>query len=804
MDLDAYLAFAFQQAGIVALRSPPSIGTDGSMPFPRTTALISELEKRDQPCVLALDELERVSNSNCVDLLNFVLANAPPCLHLALAYRNLPYAFNAATHVLDSAEILGAEDLRFSKGEIARFFDLSLSRNQLAAVATDSQGWPIALHICRNDDPSRWDGRARAARDAIETWIDARFLSAFANNDRELVMDLGLFDWFDDNLLDNVFDSPNVLRRVLNLPGLAGLLAASGGPARWVYRLHPLLRDHCAARRQRNALERYRYIHQRIANALAERGVVVEAMRHATEGGDAKRVGSILADAGGLQWWLIEGSDQLLAASRYLTDESVKSDPRLAFARCVAQVVMGRLADAHRTFATAPASSPLAGFDNQRRLARGMLVFNSCLPMDSIEVREVSAEALRVVGLPDAPAAERSAAAVALCSHLLQQARFDDARSFGRQARRLAAGRSALMGMSADSFLGQVAMVTGQIREAIRRYRSAHRAAKEHFLRSPGLTLHPEMLLCELDLERYRPRVPSDVVRIAKTVYRVGGHPSHYAASSDMAIEAALDSGGTIDAFSVVDWMCEHLRTAGLRGLEVHLAALRVSLLAVQGNPDDAERAWRASGLPETDSHCLDLDRWSWRELEAIACARLRLYAARGEVSAGDSLAEDLVRIAVERRLRRTLMRALALRLQIRHAAGDSQGARSTAYEFLRLYARTDYARPFVRIGRPGVKTLERLLYTGVDDRVEAAAKRLLAIVRSACDPSVPTLSIREQAVLERLATQQDKQIAKALDLTVHGVRYHIRNVFRKLEVSTRVEAVHRARALAILPSQHC
>ena len=80
---------------------------------------------------------------------------------------------------------------------------------------------------------------------------------------------------------------------------------------------------------------------------------------------------------------------------------------------------------------------------------------------------------------------------------------------------------------------------------------------------------------------------------------------------------------------------------------------------------------WRASGLPETDSHCLDLDRWSWRELEAIACARLRLYAARGEVSAGDSLAEDLVRIAVERRLRRTLMRALALRLQIRHAAGD-------------------------------------------------------------------------------------------------------------------------------------
>lgn len=118
----------------------------------------------------------------------------------------------------------------------------------------------------------------------------------------------------------------------------------------------------------------------------------------------------------------------------------------------------------------------------------------------------------------------------------------------------------------------------------------------------------------------------------------------------------------------------------------------------------------------------------------------------------------------------------------------------------MRLYARTDYARPFVRVGRAGIATLERLLDAGVDNGAETAARRLLAIARSARNPSIPRLSVREQAVLERLATQQDKQIAKALDLTVHGVRYHIRNVFRKLEVGSRAEAVLRARDLAIVP----
>ena len=82
---------------------------------------------------------------------------------------------------------------------------------------------------------------------------------------------------------------------------------------------------------------------------------------------------------------------------------------------------------------------------------------------------------------------------------------------------------------------------------------------------------------------------------------------------------------------------------------------------------------------------------------------------------------------------------------------------------------------------------------------VAEQAKGLLPIVSSDSDPAVPQFSIREQAILEKLGTHQDKEIAQSLSLTVHGVRYHIRNIFRKLEVSNREEAVRRARDSAVL-----
>ena len=67
--------------------------------------------------------------------------------------------------------------------------------------------------------------------------------------------------------------------------------------------------------------------------------------------------------------------------------------------------------------------------------------------------------------------------------------------------------------------------------------------------------------------------------------------------------------------------------------------------------------------------------------------------------------------------------------------------------------------------------------------------------------PAAPYgLSPREAEVLRLLARRlTDKEIAEALFLSPHTVHRHTTNLFAKLGVANRTEAVARARALGLL-----
>jgi DNA-binding NarL/FixJ family response regulator len=62
-------------------------------------------------------------------------------------------------------------------------------------------------------------------------------------------------------------------------------------------------------------------------------------------------------------------------------------------------------------------------------------------------------------------------------------------------------------------------------------------------------------------------------------------------------------------------------------------------------------------------------------------------------------------------------------------------------------------------------------------------------------------LTPQEVRVLERLAAgQSNKEIARTLGLSPNTVKTHIANLFAKLEVSRRTQAIGKARDLALIP----
>ena len=163
--LDNYLALAFQHADVDLLRPLRSENTDFDVPGHRTALLVRAIEAHPGPCVLALDELERLRDPRSVALLDWFLRSNPDGLHVALGCRELPAGLDVGTMVFSGqAAMLTTEDLRFSSAKIAQFFDDRPSGRELAKVVKQSAGWPIALRIRDNGGDRAATGAACVMR----------------------------------------------------------------------------------------------------------------------------------------------------------------------------------------------------------------------------------------------------------------------------------------------------------------------------------------------------------------------------------------------------------------------------------------------------------------------------------------------------------------------------------------------------------------------------------------------------------------------------------------------------------------
>ena len=812
--LDTYIAFACRSAGLDSVEDP---GPGRAGPANRVGLVLQGIEALDGPFVLAFDEPDRLKEPASVALLDFLVQRGPPNLHLAFACRELPVGVNITGAMLEGhAEIVTADELRFSEAQVAAFFGSELSRSELAAVMADSAGWPFALRIARNEMESGAPGGARIMREFVENWVESRLFDGLNPDDREFLLDIGLFEWIDAALLDDVLERGDSLRRIESIPVLAGLLEPVSGDAMDSWRLHPLIREHCVRRRFRETPARFRDTHRRIALALTRRGETVAAMRHAVEAGDAELAGDILERAGGVRLHVRQGPAQVLAADRWLGEKVVSKRPRLALFRCLALVLSGRLEEARRSYAAVAATLPAGDgevsdddlsddgfeFSVDDCTLRGSLALYGSERMGSAWMRRAIADYSRLAASPRVDPATRGHLEYGLCMARNMTAAFESALDHAARARRHL-GDNPYLTLYIDAQVGQIAMAQGRVREAEEHYADAQRMAKTSGVFDPMPAAIVKVLRQELALECGRRMKVADLPDVPDVLVTGGTPFSSYAAAAGAVVELRLQDEGIDGALRAADGMLDYVRGAGLPALIRYLSALRVSLLATAGRIGEAELAWQADDLPETPEGCLDLDGQNWREMEALSCAQLRLSIARGDFDAGRGFARDLRAAAEARGLRRTLMRALALSVALEQRAGDSGAAAGHLADYLRLFAETPYARPAVRDPEECGIVLASYLDSdpgapgGSPDR--NSAETLMAAINRAASGSFPVLGAREREVLERLGHERDKEIADALGLTTHGVRYYLRGLFSKLEVRSRADAVRRARELGLI-----
>jgi len=188
-----------------------------------------------------------------------------------------------------------------------------------------------------------------------------------------------------------------------------------------------------------------------------------------------------------------------------------------------------------------------------------------------------------------------------------------------------------------------------------------------------------------------------------------------------------------------------------------------------------------------------------------------REHGARRAVSTLDELVEYLEHTHNNR----FLAEALALRAILRDRHGDAAGAKNDLDSAVRLAQPGRFIRLFVDLGPSIVHLLGRLdldeegvRYVGeilaAFQQRTAGEDSALALPRDVIQVGLNTLSKREQQILQLLAQRlTNKEIAERLHLSPVTVKRHAANIYEKLGVHSRRQAVAKAEGLGLLGAPH-
>ena len=788
-----------------------------SLQHPRRAALLSNaIESHAAPCLLILDDMDRLADRETVEAVNRLVRDCPGNLRIAVACRSNPGPDINAAVLAGQGVRLGVEELRFSMPEVARCFGFALERDELHALHDRTEGWPAALQLerdARAAGPGAASGHdSRGDRDGAANLPGARVLRHLPRADRDFLLDLALFDRIDPALVDEALDTRDTKRRIAMLPGLDGLMQpiARGSD---VLRLHPVLRDYCVAQRRRETPDRCRRVRSAIARALSRRNLPLPAVQSASAAGDDRLVNEIVERAAGLRLLSMEGLPRLRAIARSLTPAVLEAYPRLGLLRCIVLLAEGKPGEASALFQDVARRTPSFTADREggddrrlraeRVLMQGLLAGFGCLPVGGADVQALMAEMNTVADDEDVDPALRGLCDVVLCAFNHQRARFDGSRQRELAAKAHFARCGSRTGEVFYHFhAGIAAMAQGHVPAAASHYARGRRILKQHFPEDHGALLIGDVLAVELDLERNRMKAVEQRLPDPARLQETGAWLDVYAAAYAVAVEAALVRRGAAAALAVLDAAQEHARSQDLASVVRYLSALRVSLLVAAGHLQQAEEAWLRAGLPDAAADMTDLNgAQSWREMEAVTGAGIWRLAARGDLDAARELADRLCETAAARGLARTLMRGLAASMVLEHWAGAAARAAERLAEFLVRVRTTDYTRPLVRERAVSVDVLRRLTATAGAADVKAAAESMLAQLGAAEPFPAPAFTPREIDVLTQLAGgARDREIAARLGLGEDGVRYHLKNIYRKTNASGRNAAVQRVRELGVVP----
>ncbi|HNT74034.1 MAG TPA: LuxR C-terminal-related transcriptional regulator [Anaerolineae bacterium] len=799
-----YLIAALQQVdGRIGRALLPLLQSPQAPPLQTlAAALINDVVSADAALILVLDDLHLLHGEAVEQILRFLVDNRPPLMHLVITTREDPPLPLARLRARGQLTELREADLRFTPEETAAFLQqtpgLALAPEAVHALESRTEGWITGLHLAalalqeHPADAAAWIAGFTGDNRYVMDYLLTEVLHRQPEPLRQFMAQTALLERFTPALCESVTGRGDSQALLAQLESAHTFLIPLDAQRQW-FRYHRLFAEALRAGLTPAARQD---LHARAARWHADHGLLPEAIRHALsyaalsgDSADAERLMALAAEATLFTGNLLTLRGWLAA----LPPSRVEANDELAMYYGWTLALSGDVAGAEIMIAAAATRFDQGTLAPEVCSKLGILrAFITLLTYRDYEVAlALVREALPLL-------AERQPWRV-IALWILAEA-LERTRPIPEAIAAFRAAREAGLTAATSVFVATVEMSLAAALNANGQRRAAIRLCEEAIARYTDedgrLSSLAGLILSRLGLLHYE----ANQLTLARQY-----HEQAVACSRQLAL------GGDVtfsQGFAAPTLYALGETKAALQALQ------QAAEVAAQTGYTDGGwcRAWEANiHLHQGDlafAECwaqaagmgLDAVPTYLRLDEQLTYARLLIAQQRlDDAECWLALLETLAR---EQALWRWLITVRILQAALALQRREATAVRARLSQAVQLASPETYVRAFLDEDPAVLKFLpdvaqvapafvEQLMQHA---RIPTAAQSLAAA------QLIEPLSEREIEVLRVLATGLSNQaIAQALFIAPGTVKQHLKNIFGKLQVRNRTEAVRRAQELGIL-----